>query len=82
MTTARKTIPVAFVCDTPEADLPVTCQCVEGGCVCQRVDPELNYRTSVLLVCLRCVEGHHVYSRHKHEYRCECGKPLSHVANR
>lgn len=77
MTTAVKTIPVAFVCDAPEADLPVICQCMEGGCVCRRVDPQLNYRTSSLLICQRCCEDRHVYPRHKHVYRCECGKAMN-----
>lgn len=66
----------AFGLPPDGASLPVVCECMDDGCICQRVDPELDYRTSSLLVCQRCCEGHHVYARHKHEYRCECGKVL------
>lgn len=53
---------------------PVICQCSENGCVCRRRDPELDYRTSSLLICQPCCLGRHVWPRHKHVYRCECGK--------
>lgn len=74
--TDRDTIPVVEQVDPEpaEATSPVLCQCMESGCVCVRLDPELDYRTSSWLVCQACCENRHVWSRHKHVYRCECGR--------
>lgn len=48
-----------------EEDVPVTCRCSAPGCVCERVDPELNWSTSSLLVCQECCLERHRYARHK-----------------
>lgn len=57
-------------------DVPVTCRCSAPGCVCERVDPELSWATSSLLVCQECCLERHRYARHRHEFVCrECGKP-------
>lgn len=69
----------SFGLDSPwlaEEDVPVTCRCSAPGCVCERVDPELNWNTSSLLVCQECCLERHRYKRHRHVFRCEsCGKP-------